>query len=95
MRRAAGPRPKPGRGNAEQGLAQPTCEPGGGGGRPDLAQAGGPDGAGVEAALKAIGDALRSSLSAALFFDSEVAEPGAAVAGLQQILRQKRGPQEV
>jgi hypothetical protein len=30
-----------------------------------MAQAGGPDGAGVDAALTAIGDALRSALSAA------------------------------
>ncbi len=37
----------------------------GGGGRRDMAQAGGPDGAGVDAALTAIGDALRSALSAA------------------------------
>jgi alanyl-tRNA synthetase len=37
----------------------------GGGGRRDMAQAGGPDGAGVDAALTAIGDALRASLSAA------------------------------
>ncbi len=37
----------------------------GGGGRPDLAQAGGPDGAGVDAAIAAIGDALRASLSVA------------------------------
>jgi len=37
----------------------------GGGGRRDMAQAGGPDGAGVDAALTAVGDALRASLSAA------------------------------
>jgi alanyl-tRNA synthetase len=37
----------------------------GGGGRRDMAQAGGPDGAAVDAALTAIGDALRASLSAA------------------------------
>jgi alanyl-tRNA synthetase len=37
----------------------------GGGGRRDMAQAGGPDGAGVDAALTAIGDALRATLSAA------------------------------
>jgi alanyl-tRNA synthetase len=37
----------------------------GGGGRRDMAQAGGPDGGGVEAALTAIGDALRANPSAA------------------------------
>jgi alanyl-tRNA synthetase len=37
----------------------------GGGGRRDMAQAGGPDGAGVDAALTAVGDALRAGLNAA------------------------------
>ena len=37
----------------------------GGGGRRDLAQAGGPDGAGVESALVAIGEALQAAQSAA------------------------------
>ncbi len=37
----------------------------GGGGRRDLAQAGGPDGAGVESALAAIGEALEAAQTAA------------------------------
>ncbi len=37
----------------------------GGGGRPDMAQAGGPDGASAEAALNAIADSLRGSAAAA------------------------------
>ncbi|WPP06070.1 alanine--tRNA ligase [Methylocella tundrae] len=37
----------------------------GGGGRRDMAQAGGPDGAGVDAALAAIGDALQAAQTAA------------------------------
>jgi alanyl-tRNA synthetase len=37
----------------------------GGGGRRDMAQAGGPHGAGAEAALAAVGDALRETESAA------------------------------
>jgi alanyl-tRNA synthetase len=37
----------------------------GGGGRPDMAQAGGPDGASAEAALDAIADRLRGAAAAA------------------------------
>jgi alanyl-tRNA synthetase len=37
----------------------------GGGGRRDLAQAGGPDAAGADAALEAIGEILRESVSIA------------------------------
>jgi alanyl-tRNA synthetase len=36
----------------------------GGGGKPDLAQAGGPDGAGAQAALAAIREAVRAAASA-------------------------------